>query len=287
MRVYILVGLVLALLCAVSCASPAAENTDVSYYPSKGGDDMDLARFRQLLGADDKDSEGEEEEKDGEEAEKPEEEEEEEKEENAEEERERPSEPEKEYEGLEKTLEQEDKMFARISDGMKDDAPSRNMHIVSDDASEEEKEKELLDALQAVKDQIVYKANQVKSQKRWVKEVTAIIESYVTKSRRVNKSTRELQGQIKELFRKKKQITNMLVQRKLEKKLKVANGDLQLLMAAMQKTREKEAAFKDSQDSIRTTIGNIETMLAKLRNDPDPNADKQTEEEGKEHNASL
>lgn len=133
------------------------------------------------------------------------------------------------------------------------------------DPNVDDKDRELMDALQAVKDQIVAKANQIKAEKRWVKEVTSIIEAYVKKTRRVNGNIRLLQKDVKEYFRKKKQIENMLLQRKLEKKLDEANRDLGTLQSAIRNVKTKEDAFNKSKQDIRSTIGALETELAKLR----------------------
>jgi hypothetical protein len=211
-----------------------------------------------------------EEEKKEEEIKEEEEKKEEEKAEQAEAEKPAPSRPEQEAERLEKEMKAEDEVLKGYDREALKDQMSRNMHIVGDDTEEENKDKELSDALQAVKDQIVYKANQIKSEKRWVREVTAIIESYVKKTRRVNANIRNLQAEVKELFRKKKQIENMILQRKLELKLKVANTDLETLKSAIKNVREKEMAFSESRHQIRATIGAIEAELAKLRNEPAP-----------------
>jgi len=133
------------------------------------------------------------------------------------------------------------------------------------DPNLDDKDRELLDALQAVKDQIVAKANQIKSEKRWVKEVTSIIEQYVKKTRRVNANIRSLQKDTKEYFRKKKQIENMLLQRKLERKLDEANKDLGTLQSALRNVKTKEEAFNKSKQDIRSTIGALESELAQLR----------------------
>lgn len=140
----------------------------------------------------------------------------------------------------------------------------RNMHLVATDA-DTDKDKELAEALQSVKDQIVHKANQIKSEKKWVHEVTKIIEAYVRKSRRVNANIRSLQKEVKTLFRKKKQVENMILQRKLESKLRLATVDLATLQAAISGVKNKEDAFKKSKHDIKTTIGALEAELAKLR----------------------
>lgn len=138
------------------------------------------------------------------------------------------------------------------------------MHMVAQD-DDSAKDQELAEALQTVKDQIVAKANEIKSEKKWVREVTKIIEAYVKKTQRVNANIRKLQHEVKVLFRKKKQIENMIVQRKLEKKLKVAIADLQTIELALKNVEIKKAAFVKSKKSIKETIAAMRTALKKLR----------------------
>ena len=138
------------------------------------------------------------------------------------------------------------------------------MHMVARD-DDSSKDQELADALQSVKDNIVFQANNIKQEKRWVREVTKIIETYVKKARRVNANIREMQQQVKVLFRKKKQIENMIVQRKLEKKIKVARKDLDTINAALANVFKKQSAFNKSKSDIKATIGAMRNELAKLR----------------------
>ena len=154
-----------------------------------------------------------------------------------------------------------------------------NMHLV---ATEEEgdKDKELEEALQTAKDQIVAKANSIKSEKKWVKEVTEIIEQYVKKTRRVNAHIREMQLEVKNLFRKKKQIENMILQRKLEQKLRVANADLNVLGDALTNVQKKKAAFEKSQHDIKNTIGSLTRELKVLRGNE--NGEESTKESAEE-----
>jgi len=141
------------------------------------------------------------------------------------------------------------------------------MHMVAAD-DDTAKDQELADALQSVKDQLVYKANQIKNEKRWVREVTKIIEAYVKKARRVNAHIRGMQAEVKNLFRKKKQIENMIVQRKLEMKLKVAKKDLDTVKEAMKNVSKKQQAFTKSQTDIQMTISAMSNELGKLRGEP-------------------
>lgn len=136
-------------------------------------------------------------------------------------------------------------------------------HTATDD--EDDKDKQLQDALQNVKDQIVAKASQIKSEKKWVKEVTKIIETYVQKTRRVNANIRQLQKDVKGLFRKKKQIENLVLQRRLQQKLKIASKDLNTLESALKNVKNKEDAFTKSKHDISETIAAVQSELTKLR----------------------
>jgi len=153
------------------------------------------------------------------------------------------------------------------------------MHMVARD-SDSSKDQELADALQSVKDNIVFEANNIKQEKRWVREVTKIIESYVKKARRVNAHIRQLQQEVKVLFRKKKQIENMIVQRKLEKKIKVARQDLNTINSALSNVFKKQAAFNKSKMDIKATIGAMSSELAKLRGDKVGESSEESSSEG-------
>jgi len=138
------------------------------------------------------------------------------------------------------------------------------MKKVSEDDNPD-KDTELQEALQSVKDNIVYKANLIKQEKRWVKAVTKIVEDYVKKARRVNAHIRHLAQEVKVLFRKKKQIENMIVQRKLTQKLVVAKKDLDTINSALRNVYKKQMAFNRSKIDIKQTIGAMTEELKKLR----------------------
>lgn len=144
-------------------------------------------------------------------------------------------------------------------------APAEYHTATNDDDGSDDKDKQLQDALQNVKDQIVAKASQIKSEKKWVKEVTKIIETYVQKTRRVNANIRSLQKDVKGLFRKKKQIENLVLQRRLQDKLKIASKDLNTLESALKNVKTKEDAFTKSKHDISETIAAVQEELSKLR----------------------
>lgn len=146
-------------------------------------------------------------------------------------------------------------------------AASIGSHLVEDDDDDGDKTRELREALQNTKDTIVSTAADIKQQKKWVKETVKIIESYVHKVRRVNSNIRDQQKVVKESFRKKKQIQNLLLQRQLNAKLKGANEDLKTLKAALEQVERKQINFAKSKTDVAQTIGELEDELKKLRGD--------------------
>eukprot|EP01006_Ploeotia_vitrea_P003663 TRINITY_DN113018_c0_g1_i1.p1 TRINITY_DN113018_c0_g1~~TRINITY_DN113018_c0_g1_i1.p1 ORF type:complete len:276 (+),score=150.92 TRINITY_DN113018_c0_g1_i1:45-830(+) len=159
------------------------------------------------------------------------------------------------------------------------------MHAVDDDgdaADEAKKDQELQEALQTVKDQIVAKATQIKSEKAWVKQVVGIIEAYALKVRRVNQSIRSLQENVKELYKNKKQIENMILQRKLQKRLSLATKDLDTLQNALQHLQKKRVSFTQSGSSLKNTIGEIQAELQRLRSEHPAPAEESSEEGSEE-----
>jgi len=149
-------------------------------------------------------------------------------------------------------------------------AASTKVHVENDYSTQsgggdDDKDKQLKDALQTVKDEIVAKASQIKSEKKWVKEVTKIVQSYVAKTQRVNANIRSLQKEVKDLFRKKKQVENLMVQRRLSQKLSVASKDMSTLETALQNVQKKEKAFSKSKEDITHAINVMQDELKKLR----------------------
>eukprot|EP00310_Coccolithus_braarudii_P013989 CAMPEP_0183349822 /NCGR_PEP_ID=MMETSP0164_2-20130417/13884_1 /TAXON_ID=221442 /ORGANISM="Coccolithus pelagicus ssp braarudi, Strain PLY182g" /LENGTH=277 /DNA_ID=CAMNT_0025521611 /DNA_START=51 /DNA_END=884 /DNA_ORIENTATION=- len=138
---------------------------------------------------------------------------------------------------------------------------------------------ELEKALDAVKSEIVHKAKSIKSEKQWVQEVTKIIESYVHKTRRVNANIRKLQREVRDLFKKKKQIDNMIIQQRLLKKLAQANKDLAVIGGALNNVQKKQEKFSKSKENIAGTIGAIEAELSKLRGEGPGEEKKAVKEE--------
>lgn len=142
----------------------------------------------------------------------------------------------------------------------------------SQSGDDSDKDKQLKDALQTVKDEIVAKASQIKSEKKWVKEVTKIVQSYVGKTQRVNANIRTLQKDVKDLFRKKKQVENVMVQRRLAQKLAVANKDMSTLDSALQNVQKKEKAFSKSKEDIMHAINVMQDELKKLKGESNSTA---------------
>lgn len=159
-------------------------------------------------------------------------------------------------------------------DDAKSDA-TRNSHLSGD--MDETRDQELADALQTAKDQIVAKATQIKAEKTWVKEVTSLVTEYVHKIRKVNANIRTMQLEVKNLWRKKKQIENLILQRKLERKLRVANADLNTLKKALENLTAKTQTFVKSKKEIRETIGALEKEIAVLKGTSEGEDDKKKE----------
>jgi len=81
---------------------------------------------------------------------------------------------------------------------------------------------------------------------------------------------KKTKGEVKVLFKKKKQIENLKIQRQLEKKLKDATSDLGTLKSALSHVRSKASEFSKTKNQIKQTIISIHTQLAKLKGVKDP-----------------
>jgi len=83
------------------------------------------------------------------------------------------------------------------------------------------KPKDKLDiALAAIKQDIMVRNRQLEEEKNWVGEVHKISEQYNKKVHRVEADIVKVRNQVKELFKKKKQVENLKIQRQLEEKIK-------------------------------------------------------------------
>jgi len=141
----------------------------------------------------------------------------------------------------------------------------KNMKLMAERDDPEEDQK-LAEALNTIKSQIVFKAKTIKESKEWVKKVTKLVDVYVKKVRRVHAHATGLLNEYALLLRKKKQVENMILQRLLEKRLKMLQGDLKVIHGALENIQGKQTIFSKSKTDIKVTIGAMEDFLTRLRN---------------------
>jgi predicted oxidoreductase len=128
-------------------------------------------------------------------------------------------------------------------------------------------------ALAAIKQDIMVQNRQLQEEAAWVAEVNKITETYTRKVKRVEVDMKKTRENVKALFRKKKQIENLKIQRQLEAKLKDAQTDLSTLQQALHHVKSKAKEFDKTKQEIKKTIYGIHTQLAKLKGEkPKPPA---------------
>jgi len=128
------------------------------------------------------------------------------------------------------------------------------------------KPKDKLDvALAAIKQDIMVRNRQLEEEKNWVNEVHKITEQYNKKVHRVEADIVKTRNEVVGLFKKKKQVENLKIQRALEEKLKDATSDLSTLQQALHHVKSKSAEFEKTKQEIKKTIYGIHTQLAKLK----------------------
>jgi len=120
-------------------------------------------------------------------------------------------------------------------------------------------------ALEAVKEDILSTNKQINEERRWVIAVSKIISSYNSKMKRVEAHIIALRKEMKNLYRKKKQIENLKLQKALEAKLKEARAELATLTNSLKHVAVKNAELNKSGRDLRMTIAGIQGQLAKLR----------------------
>jgi len=120
-------------------------------------------------------------------------------------------------------------------------------------------------ALGAVKEDILSTNKQINEERRWVIAVSKIISSYNSKMKRVETHIIALRKEMKNLYRKKKQIENLKLQRALEAKLKEARAELATLTNSLKHVAVKQGQLNKSGRDLRQTIAGIQGQLAKLR----------------------
>lgn len=120
-------------------------------------------------------------------------------------------------------------------------------------------------ALAAIKQDIMVRNRQLEEEKAWVAEVRKITEQYNKKVHRVEADIVKTRNEVKALFKKKKQVENLKIQRQLEAKLKDATSDLSTLQQALHHVTSKSQEFEKTKQEIKKTIYGIHTQLAKLK----------------------
>jgi len=120
-------------------------------------------------------------------------------------------------------------------------------------------------ALEAVKEDILSTNKQITDERKWVIAVAKIIASYNDKMKRVEGHIVALRKEMKNLYRKKKQIENLKLQKALEGKLKEARDELATLTNSLKHVQSKQGELNKSGADLRATIAGIQGQLAKLR----------------------
>jgi len=120
-------------------------------------------------------------------------------------------------------------------------------------------------ALDAVKQDILATNKQINDERRWSIAVHKIVTSYKGKLARVDAHIIALRKEMKALYRKKKQIENLKLQRALETKLKEARAELSILTSSLKHVAVKQGQLNRSGADLRATIAGIQGQLAKLR----------------------
>lgn len=159
-------------------------------------------------------------------------------------------------------MEAQDLALAQVSSSVSVEGPTGRKPTAA--AGKQPKDK--LDvALAAIKQDIMVRNRQLEEEKNWVAEVRKITEQYNKKVHRVEADIVKVRNEVKELFKKKKQVENLKIQRQLEAKLKDATSDLSTLQQALHHVKSKSQEFEKTKNEIKKTIYGIHTQLAKLK----------------------
>jgi len=124
---------------------------------------------------------------------------------------------------------------------------------------------QLAAALEAVKADMISKGKQVLEEKQWTDDVKGVIDQYQHKISNVYKNIEKLKVDMGDLYKKKQQILNAQIQKKLTAKLKDSKEDLNTVQAALDKVMNTQAEFEQSKKDIQGTIDSIYTQLAELK----------------------
>jgi len=162
--------------------------------------------------------------------------------------------------------------------------PSSTVATISSDNEQTEDDPEMIklkQAQEAVKEDIMGNAKQIGDERKWIEAVRKIIAAYTDKVNRVHEHITALRREQRKLFFKKKQIDNLMLQRRLEAKLKDANDEMSTLKNTLDRVQQKSHELTESHESLQTTIIKLEKQLGKLRgSDADEDQDAKTTASG-------
>lgn len=136
----------------------------------------------------------------------------------------------------------------------------------NDRASREKKEeKKLQAALGQIKEDVVKVSHRVIDERNWIKEVEKIIKNYKGKIVRVRKDVKKLREHVRTLYTKQRQIQNLVLQKRMESKLKDAQGDLETINKALTNVKQKAKTFSSHGKTLKDTISELKTALGRLQ----------------------
>jgi predicted nucleic acid-binding Zn-ribbon protein len=163
--------------------------------------------------------------------------------------------------------------------------PKGEENTEEDDAAVEETDPEVLKlntALEAVKEDIITTSHQIGDERKWVAAVMKIVSTYEEKVKRVQEHILMLRQEMTKLYKKKKQIENLKLQRALEAKLREANEELSTLQNSLKHVQEKHEELDKSHMDLRSTIADINKQLATLKGEDPAKAAQEEKAEIKE-----
>jgi uncharacterized protein YoxC len=123
----------------------------------------------------------------------------------------------------------------------------------------------LVAALEAVKSDLMAKGHQLVEEKKWLKDVKAMMDTYAKKMKNVGKSVESTKGTMKDLLKKKRQIENLQLQKELKSKLATATDDLTSLETVISHVKNRANQFMEKKKNVEETIKLIQTQLSKLQ----------------------
>jgi chromosome segregation ATPase len=151
----------------------------------------------------------------------------------------------------------------------REQAPRQNNAAAEDAASDQgnadEETKKMNDALDGLNEDLTTKTGQIKDAESWSKELTSMIDVYTKKLETVRTNVATAKEDVKTMFKKKKQIENLKIQKNLEAKLGDANSELTELTDAILNVKDKETEFDKSKKSIADTIADLQGQITKLK----------------------